>query len=75
MTWRDKPSSAAKIKPLAEILQIVRDKLPGEVAGVKLERKHGRLVYEFRVVGARGPPSRGLCRCGYRRDSWGTREK
>lgn len=43
-----------EIKPLAEILQTVRDKLPGEVASVKLERERGRLVYEFRVVGARG---------------------
>lgn len=43
-----------EIKSLAEILQRVRDKLPGEVTGVKLERERGRLVYEFRVVGARG---------------------
>lgn len=43
-----------EIKPLAEILQIVRDKLPGEIAGVKIERKSGRLVYELRIVGAEG---------------------
>ncbi len=43
-----------EIKPLAEILQIVRDKLPGDIAGVKIERKGGRLVYELRVVGAQG---------------------
>lgn len=43
-----------EIKPLAEVLQAVRDKLPGEVASVKLERKRDRLFYEFRVVGARG---------------------
>lgn len=43
-----------EIKSLAEILQAVRDKLPGEVTSVKLERERGRLVYEFRVVGARG---------------------
>ena len=43
-----------EIKSLAEILQTVRDRLPGEVASVKLERERGRLVYEFRVVGARG---------------------
>lgn len=43
-----------EIKPLAEILQIVRDKLPGEIAGVKIERKNGRLVYELRIVGAEG---------------------
>jgi uncharacterized membrane protein YkoI len=43
-----------EIKPLAEILQMVRDKLPGEIAGVKIERKGGRLVYELRIVGAQG---------------------
>ncbi len=43
-----------EIKPLAEILQTVRDKLPGEIAGVKIERKGGRLVYELRIVGAQG---------------------
>lgn len=43
-----------EIKPLAEILQMVRDKLPGEIAGVKIERKGGRLMYELRIVGAQG---------------------
>ena len=43
-----------EIKPLAEILQVVRDKLPGEIAGVKIEREGGRLTYELRIVGARG---------------------
>jgi uncharacterized membrane protein YkoI len=43
-----------EIKSLAEILQAVRDKLPGEIAGVKIEREGGRLTYEFRVVDARG---------------------
>lgn len=43
-----------EIKPLAEILQMVRDKLPGEIAGVKIERKGRRLVYELRIVSGRG---------------------
>lgn len=43
-----------EIKPLAEILRIVRGKLPGEVASVKLEREHGRLSYELRIVGTEG---------------------
>jgi uncharacterized membrane protein YkoI len=43
-----------EIRPLAEILRTVRDKLPGEIAGVKIERRGGRLVYEFRIVGAQG---------------------
>ena len=43
-----------EIKPLAEILRTVRDRLPGEIANVKLEREHGRLTYEFRIVGEKG---------------------
>jgi len=43
-----------EIKSLAEIQQVVRDKLPGEIAGVKIEREGGRLNYEFRIVGPRG---------------------
>jgi uncharacterized membrane protein YkoI len=43
-----------EIKPLAEILRGVRDKLPGEIAGVKIEREGGRLTYELRIVGAQG---------------------
>lgn len=43
-----------EIKPLAEILRMLRDKLPGEIAGVKFERKGGRLMYELRIVGAQG---------------------
>ncbi len=45
---------AGEIRPLAEILNIVRGKLPGEVIRVKLERKEGRWVYEFRVVDGKG---------------------
>ena len=39
-----------EIRPLAEILGVVRGKLPGEIAGVEIERKDGRWMYEFRVV-------------------------
>ena len=52
---RGRAVERGEIKSLAEILQTVRDKLPGEVASVKLERERGRLVYEFRVVGPRRP--------------------
>lgn len=45
---------AGEIRPLAEILNIVRDKLPGEIVRVKLERKNDRWLYEFRVVDAKG---------------------
>ena len=43
-----------EIRPLADILAAIRDKLPGEVAGVEVERKDGRWVYEFRVVDGKG---------------------
>jgi uncharacterized membrane protein YkoI len=38
------------VRPLAEILQDVRDELGGEVVGVELEREDGRYVYEFEVI-------------------------
>ena len=43
-----------EIRSLADILNTVRDKLPGEVAGVEIERKDGRWRYEFRVVDSQG---------------------
>jgi uncharacterized membrane protein YkoI len=43
-----------EIKPLAEILQAVHDKFPGELAGVKIEREGKRWVYELRIVGTQG---------------------
>lgn len=45
---------AGEIKSLAEILKLVRGKLPGEVAGVEIEREDGRWRYEFRVVDDKG---------------------
>ena len=45
---------AGEIKSLADILAAVRGKLPGEVAGVEIEREHGRWRYEFRVVDSKG---------------------
>ena len=38
-----------EIRPLADILAAVRGKLPGEIAGVEIERENGRWMYEFRV--------------------------
>jgi uncharacterized membrane protein YkoI len=43
-----------QIRSLADILNAVRSKLPGEVAGVEVERKKGRWLYEFRVVDSKG---------------------
>jgi uncharacterized membrane protein YkoI len=45
---------AGEIRSLADILAEVRSKLPGEIVGVKIEREHGRWIYEFRVVDSRG---------------------
>lgn len=42
------------IRSLADILAALRGKLPGEVAGVDIERKDGRWLYEFRVVDSNG---------------------
>ena len=39
-----------RARPLAEVLERVRDRLGGEVVGVEFERKNGRYVYEFKVV-------------------------
>ena len=42
------------IRSLADILAAIRGKLPGEVAGVEIERKDGRWLYEFRVIDDKG---------------------
>jgi uncharacterized membrane protein YkoI len=42
------------IRSLADILAALHGKLPGEVAGVEIERKNGRWLYEFRVVDEKG---------------------
>lgn len=45
---------AGEIQPLADILKAVRDKLPGEVAGVEIDREYGHWRYEFRIVDSQG---------------------
>ena len=45
---------SGEIHSLAEILDALRGKLPGEVAGVEIERKGDRWRYEFRVVDGQG---------------------
>jgi uncharacterized membrane protein YkoI len=37
-------------RPLAELLNLVRAKLGGEVIGIKLKSKNGRQVYKLKVV-------------------------
>ncbi len=43
-----------EIRSLADILDAVRNKLPGDVAGVEVEHKDGRWLYEFRLVDDKG---------------------
>ncbi|MBI5128200.1 MAG: PepSY domain-containing protein [Rhodopseudomonas palustris] len=43
-----------EIRPLAELLTMVRGKLPGEITGVEIERHHGQWLYEFIVVDKNG---------------------
>ena len=45
---------SGEIHSLADILNTLRGKLPGEVAGVEIEHKGGRWRYEFRVVDSQG---------------------
>lgn len=45
---------AGEIKSLTDILALVRGQLPGEIAGVEIERQQGRWLYEFRVVDGQG---------------------
>jgi uncharacterized membrane protein YkoI len=42
------------IRPLEEILAKLRDRFPGEIVKIKLEREHGLWVYEFRLLDPRG---------------------
>lgn len=39
-----------EVRPLASILQQVRDRWPGEVIGVDLERLDGHWVYELELI-------------------------
>ena len=41
---------AGEVRPLAEILTIVRPKLDGDIVEVELQREDGRYVYEFKVL-------------------------
>jgi len=45
---------SGEIRPLADILDAMRGKLPGEIVGVEIESKKGRWLYEFRVLDGRG---------------------
>jgi uncharacterized membrane protein YkoI len=43
-----------EMRPLADILDEVRGKLPGEIVGVEIESNNGRWFYEFRVLSEKG---------------------
>ena len=45
---------ASEIRPYADILSVVKGKLPGEIVGVKLEREAGAWMYELRVIDDKG---------------------
>lgn len=45
---------AGEIRPLAEILDAVRGKLPGEIVRVRLEQETDGWMYELRVVDDNG---------------------
>jgi uncharacterized membrane protein YkoI len=58
-SWRDQDEAReavehGDIRPLDEILARLRERFPGEVVKVKLERENGRWVYEFRVIDSQG---------------------
>ena len=43
-----------EIRSLADIINMIRGTLPGEIVGVEVEQKRGRWLYEFRVADNRG---------------------
>ena len=45
---------AGEVLPLAEILTRLRSKIAGDIAGIDVEREHGRWRYEFRLIDRTG---------------------
>jgi len=45
---------AGEIRSLADIIAGVRGQLPGEIAGVEIERENDHWIYEFRVIDGSG---------------------
>lgn len=43
-----------EIRPLAEILSSLRERIDGSIVGIELEREHGRWVYEIKTLAGRG---------------------
>ncbi len=40
--------------PIEKLLERLQAQVPGEVIGIEFERKHGRWMYEFKVIDGRG---------------------
>ncbi len=47
-------SEAGEVLPLADILQKLHGQIAGDIAGIEVEREHGRWHYEFRVIDRSG---------------------
>ena len=43
-----------QVRPLSEILAVVRNRIPGDVVKVEVERRDRRWLYEIRIVDASG---------------------
>jgi hypothetical protein len=43
-----------EVRPLSDILAVVRKRLPGDVVKIEVERRDGRWLYEIRVVDDKG---------------------
>lgn len=43
-----------EIRPLSEIIAAALKAVPGQVVGVEVKRRSGRLVYEIKIIAARG---------------------
>lgn len=43
-----------EIRPLAEVLAVVRDAVPGEIVKIELDREKGEWIYEVKVLTPKG---------------------
>lgn len=46
--------AAGQIRPLDEVMATAAKALPGQVIKVEVERSHGRIVYELKILGNEG---------------------
>ncbi|MDX3906613.1 MAG: PepSY domain-containing protein [Pigmentiphaga sp.] len=43
-----------EIRPLPEVLRVVRDKVPGDIIEIELDREDGMWIYEVKVLPSSG---------------------